>query len=128
MVLKQTWVNLTDSSLVQWVKVFHLYGGFNRKFSSVGYYIKGSVRILKPIYDYYKGYQIKRINKGKVTRSLIIRQVYKFKKKDYLYIQFRKNSSILVKKKNTFISKYLVGPGISVFRNKRLLTLFKKAL
>lgn len=105
-----------------------MYGGFQRKHSSIGFYVKGSVRIIKPIFDYYKGFQIKRINKGRVARAVVLRQTYNFTKKDNLAGNFRLNSSILIKKKSTLSSKYLMGPSVTVFRNKRVLSLFKGAI
>ena len=79
MIQKQTWVNICDSSSALWVKVFQLYGGFFRKTTSVGFFIKGSVRVYKPQVIFYKGYTKKKVKKGLIRRSILVRQTYNLK-------------------------------------------------
>lgn len=127
MIQRLTWVRLTDSSLAQWLRVFHLYGGFNRHYSPVGYIVKGSIRVVHPPTQYYKGYTVKVLKKGRVSRALLVRQTYVSSLFDNRTRQFKINSGVLMKKKNTFISAHITGPVSRQIRKKRLLTLFKGA-
>lgn len=128
MIQRLTWVRLTDSSLAQWLRVFHLYGGFNRRHSSVGFIVKGSIRVVHPPTQYYKGYTVKVLKKGRVSRALLVRQTYVNSALDYATRQFRVNSGVLMKKKNTFMSAHITGPVSRQIRKKRLLTLFKGSI
>jgi ribosomal protein L14 len=125
LIQNQTWVYATDNSLAQWIKVFHLYGGFRRQFTSISFYIKGSIRLIKPFVIYYKGFQVKRLKQGMIVRGLVSRQVYFCFYKTLFYNQTKTNTILLIKKKNIFLSQYLFGPGTYKIRNKRLLLLFQ---
>lgn len=128
MIQKLTWIKLADSSMTQWVKTFQLYGGFSRKFTGTGNFIKGTVRIVLPPNFYYKGFSTKVILKGSVIRSLITRQVYNSSFGFSLVSSARKSSSVVIKKKNNVISKHLLGPAFAKLKHKRILTLFKARL
>ena len=109
MIQKQTWVYATDNSLAQWIKVFHLYSGFRRQFSSISFYIKGSIRIIKPFIIYYKGFQVKKLKQGMIVRGLISRQVYICLYKTTVFHITKKNTILLIKKKIYFYHNiYLV--------------------
>lgn len=124
MIQKQTWLNLSDSSSILWLKTFHLYGGFFRKITTTGYYIKGSIRILKPQIIFYKGFYSKKFKRGNIKRALIIRDLKKTSYSLYKF-NFNINSAMLIKKKNIILSKYVIGPSSKKLKNKRLLMLFK---
>ena len=128
MIQRQTWVYASDNSLAQWIKVFHLYGGFKRNFTSISYYIKGSIRLIKPFIIYYKGFQTKKLKQGMIVRGLISRQVYSCFYLTSVFFQTKMNTILLIKKKNIFLSQYLFGPGTYKIRNKRLLLLFQYLL
>nr|QTT61026.1 ribosomal protein L14 [Euplotes aediculatus] len=128
MIQRQTWVYVTDNSLAQWVKVFHLYGGFKRRFTTINFYIKGSIRLVKPFIIYYKGFQVKKMQQGMIVRGLITRQVYTCLYKTSILYKTKLNTIVLIKKKNLFLSQYLFGPTTYKIRNKRLLLLFQYIL
>lgn len=125
MIQKLTWLKLSDSSQAQWVNVFHLYSGFSRKVTSVGFFIKGSVRIIQPPFQIYKGFNLKFINKGKIVKVLITRQRYN---KQLLYsisrISFL-NTGVVLKRKGNILASHLIGPVMLEIRKKRFLQLFK---
>lgn len=125
MIQRLTWVYVTDNSLAQWVKVFHLYSGFRRHYTSINYYIKGSIRLVKPFIIYYKGFQVKKMQQGMIVRGLITRQVFVCLYPTTMFCQTRLNTIVLIKKKNLFLSQYLFGPGSYKIRNKRLSLLFQ---
>ena len=128
MVQRQTWVKLSDSSQAQWLNVFHLYGGFNRKTTSSGFRIKGSVRVIQPILDPYKGFTVKRINKGKVGTALLVRQCYQFKHRSGFSVTSLKNGGVMLKNDSTFLSDHILGPCFSLVRRKRMLGLFRAVI
>lgn len=69
MLLKESWLYVSDNTNVCWVKIFHLYKGFNRKKTRTGLFIKGSARVVEPPRLEYKGFKYKYTVKGDITRS-----------------------------------------------------------
>lgn len=127
MIQKQTWLTLSDSTSALWFKTFHLYGGFFRKKSYIGDYIKGSVRVVKPQLGFYKGFITKKIKKGYIRRSLILRSFLIINKLN-INFKFNSNASLIIKKKNLILSSHIIGPTSNKLKNKRLLLLFKYIL
>lgn len=128
MIFKQTWLNVADNTNVRWVQVFQLYKGFNRKTSTVGYFIKGSARVVEPPRIEYKGFKFKFNKKGDICRGLIIRVRYKLNRLDGRVVYFKNNSIILLKKKQEIKSKYLHGPIPGLIRRRKFLNLFNVIL
>ena len=44
MIWKETKLIINDSSNINEIKTFHLYGGFYRKKSKIGFYLKASIK------------------------------------------------------------------------------------
>lgn len=128
MILRQSWVQICDSSSALWIKIFHIYGGFWVRWAKVSSVIKGSVKSIKPDTDFMKGYVVKKILKGAVSRSQLVRARTSRASVYPLNLSFNHNSSVLIKKKNTFKSVHLIGPATRLLRNKRVLSLFKGVL
>lgn len=128
MVNKQTWLRVSDSSQAKWISVFHLYGGFYRRFSKSGLCVKGSVKIIQPFYDYYKGFTVKQIVKGRVSKVLITSQTYNYNMTPLFTARTHSNLSILLKKKFNFKSQHIIGPGFLQSRRKKFNAVFKVIL
>ena len=126
MVFKKTWLNVADNTNVQWLQIFHLYKGFFRKQTTVGFFVKGAARIVEPPKLEYKGFKIKFNKKGDICRGLLIRAKYKLLRGDGSVNYFLNNSLILIKKKQDVKSKYLFGPVSYLLKRKKFLSLFKK--
>ena len=124
MIFKQTWLSVSDNTNVRWLQVFHLYKGFHRKSTKVGFFIKGSARVIEPPRIEYKGFKFKFNKKGDICRGLIVRNRYNVKKDDGSAIYFTSNNIILLKKKQDVKSKYLYGPVSYKIKRKKFLTLF----
>ena len=124
MLLKESWLYVSDNTNVCWVKIFHLYKGFNRKKTRTGLFIKGSARVVEPPRLEYKGFKYKYTVKGDITRSWVVRSVYVNTNKDNSVISFQNNSSILISKKQNIKSKFLNGPLPLTLRIKKLNTIF----
>lgn len=126
MIKRSTWLKVADTSQAKWLKVFSLYGGFFRKSSSVGNVVKGSVRVVQPFFNYYKGFSKKQIVKGRVSKTL-------FNLQAYVYVDSSRrvaakssiNSSILLKKKLNVRARHAIGPAFLSGKKKKFNSLFK---
>ena len=124
MIFKQTWLNVSDNTNVRWIQVFHLYKGFHKKVSKLGFFIKGSARIVEPPRLEYKGFKFKFNKKGDICRGIIIRVKFNIYKNDGSSIYFKNNNTVLLKKKQDLKSKYLYGPVSYKLKRKKFLSLF----
>ena len=125
---KLSWVYLSDGSNIRWIKIFHLYGGFNRKSTKPSFFIKASVKKIAPPRIEYKGFKVKVNKKGDVIRSLLIRDKQNVTSKGGVFSKIKSNNAILIKKKQTIKSKYLYGPISETFKRKKVILLFKKII
>ena len=128
MLIKKTWLSISDNTNISWLQIFHLYKGFNRKKTGIGFFIKGSARIVEPPKLEYKGYKFKFNKKGDIGRSLIVRTKYHSTRKDGCVIYFPSNNGVMIKKKQDSKSKYLFGPISSLIKRKKFKTLFKTVI
>ena len=128
MLLKESWLFVTDNTNVRWVKIFHLYKGFYRKSTTQSFFVKASARVVEPPRIEYKGFKYKYNIKGDICRLLITRVVRKNSTSDGLTYQFSTNAGVSIKKKSEPKSKFLNGPiGFSIKRRK-ISTLFKNII
>ena len=125
MLQKESWIYITDNTNVRWVKIFHLYKGFNRKKTFPGFFVKGSSRIVEPPRVEYKGFKYKFNIKGDVVRSLIVRSNTPFTGKDNSSVRILGNAGFLIKKKSEPRSKFINGPISRTFKRRKILSLFK---
>lgn len=124
MIFKQTWLSVSDNTNVRWLQIFHLYKGFKRKSTKVGFFVKGTARVVEPPRLEYKGFKVKYNKKGDICRGLIIRNKYNVVRNDGTSLYFSSNNTILLKKKQDVKSKYLYGPVPSMLKRKKFLSLF----
>lgn len=124
MIFKQTWLNIADNTNVKWLQIFHLYKGFNRKTSYIGWFVKGSARVVEPPRLEYKGFKFKFNRKGDICRGLIVRTKFRIKRNDNSVLFFPTNSCVLIKKRQDLKSKYFYGPVSKQIRRKKFISLF----
>lgn len=124
MLLKESWVFVSDNTNISWIKIFHLYKGFNRNFTKPGLFVKGSARVVEPPRIEYKGFKYKYSVKGDIVRGWIIRSVFHLRSYDESIISFSSNTNVLINKKQSIKSKFLNGPLPITLRIKKLQTLF----
>jgi len=125
MILKLTWLSIADNTNVKWLQVFHLYKGFHRKRTGLGFFIKGSARIVEPPRIEYKGFKFKFNKKGDICRSIIVRTKFPTKRLDGSVLYFRYNNALLIRKKQDLKSKYVFGPISSTINRKKFKSIFK---
>jgi large subunit ribosomal protein L14 len=125
MILKLTWLSIADNTNVKWLQVFHLYKGFHRKRTGLGFFIKGSARIVEPPRIEYKGFKFKFNKKGDICRSIIVRTKFPTKRLDGSVLYFKYNNALLIRKKQDLKSKYVFGPVSSTINRKKFKSIFK---
>jgi ribosomal protein L14 len=94
--------------------------------TKIGFFVKGTARVVEPPKIEYKGFKRKFNKKGDICRGFIVRNKYNVTKGDGSSLNFKSNNIILLKKKNEIKSKYLYGPIPMQVRRKKFLNLFKK--
>ena len=78
--------------------------------------------------DPYKGFTIKRINKGKVATSLVVRQRYNYKAVSGTTVSVKYNVGVLLKNESTFISDHILGPCFRMLKRKKMIGMFKASV
>jgi ribosomal protein L14 len=91
----------------------------------MGFFIKGSARVVEPPRLEYKGFKFKFNKKGDICRGIIIRTKHVKVNLSGNVLFFKHNNIILIKKKQDIKSKYLHGFVIKQLRRKKFLSLFK---
>lgn len=128
MLLRLSWLSIADNTNVRWLQVFHLYKGWKRKVTTLGFFVKGSARVVEPPRIEYKGFKFKFSKKGDICRSIIVQVAYKNSHLDGSKLVLPTNNAFLLKKKQDLRSKYIFGPISRTFKRKRFKTLFTKVL
>ena len=128
MIQKKSWLSISDNTNVCWLRVFHLYKGFFKKKTKLGFFLKGSARVVEPPRIEYKGFKVKFNKKGDICRGFFIRSKYNVYKKNGSSVYFQKNAAVLIKKRQDLKSKYLYGPVTKNLKRKKFLLLFKKII
>lgn len=115
MIYKKTYLVPVDSCGVWWVNTFHLYGGFSRKVSSVGNFVKVSVRRTKPE---------NWVAKKSKLRAIIVQTTKEIHRRDGSWIAFKDNSVVLLKKRLTPKGREVAGPTVFNIKRRRFLMSF----
>ena len=126
MIFKKTNIFVSDRTSAKFLKIFHLYKGFNRKNTKESYFIKSSALKVKPPKLEYKGFKRKYIKKGDICRGLIIKTVYTNNFCGYKLANKLNNSLIIIKKKNLNSSKYFLGICSKLMLRKKIKIIFNK--
>lgn len=129
MLFKESLVYVADNTNIRWIKLFHLYKGFHRKVTRTGFFVKGSARVVEPPRIEYKGFKYKYSIKGDIARLLLVRVTKVNSSKSLFTIKFPSNEGIVVKKQQSPLSKFLLGPVSRIATKRRkMMTLFKQTV
>lgn len=104
-----------DKCGVLTVNTFHLYKGFSRKTSTLGDYIKVSIRKTKPENV---------LTKKSKRKAIVVRTKKELSISDGTYVRFDYNSVVLLKKRLTPEGKEIFGPILRTFKKKKFLSSF----
>ena len=125
MLLKLSWLSIADNTNVNWLQIFHLYKGWSRRVTYLGFFIKGSARVVEPPRIEYKGFKFKFSRKGDICRAIIVQTSKPNLKADGSVFYSASNNAFLIRKKQDLKSKYTFGPLVSSFKRRRFKALFK---
>ena len=128
MLFRESWISLADNTNVRWLRLFHLYKGFKRKSSTLGFFVKGSARVVEPPRLEYKGFKVRFNKKGDICRALLLRVIKPISRIDGSTLVFDLNAGLTIKKLQTPKSKYTRGPITYNLHRKQFKTLFKTIL
>jgi large subunit ribosomal protein L14 len=128
MLFKESWLYLADNTNIRWLRLFHLYKGFKRRSSTIGFFIKGSARMVEPPRLEYKGFKIKFNKKGDICRALVLRIRKPTQRLDGSISFFNTNSGLSIRKLQTPKSKYVNGPTTYNLYRKQFKSLFRTIL
>jgi large subunit ribosomal protein L14 len=112
---KNSYLVPSDKCGVWWVSVIHLYGGFFRKVSNVGDFVKVSVKKTRP--DNW-------LKKKTKTKGIVVRSRKELFKSDGSTVSFSINNIVLLKKRTTPHGSVIFGPTIKNLKRKKFLTSF----
>lgn len=115
MIQKHSYLIPADKCGVWWVSVIHLYGGFYKKISYTGDFVKISVKKTRP--DNW-------LKKKTKLKGMLVRSKKLTYKSDGTSIKFSTNSVVLFKKRTTTQGKVIFGPTIKEIKRKKFLTSF----
>ena len=115
MILKETLLVPVDKNNIWLVKVFHLYGGFFKKFAKYGSFVKVCIKKFKVNSLVLKKSKLK---------SIIILTKKLQKKNDNSFFKFKFNSCVLLKRRLTPIGYEIFGPIFFSIRRKKFLYSF----
>lgn len=119
MIQKQTYLIPGDRCGVFWVKTFHLYGNWKKKYSKLGEFIKVSVKNVRPE---------SKIKKRIKLVGFIIRNKKECFKSDCSFLKFKQNNVILLKKRLTPKGKEIFGPIPWIIKRKKFRASFPSIL
>ncbi len=115
MIQKETNLKPSDKCGVWSTRVFQLYKGSFRKSSSIGDFVKISVKNTQPNNT---------LPKKSKSKSIIITVKKEILNIDGSYVKFYTNNNVLLKKRLTARGKTIIGPASSKLKRKRFMSSF----
>ena len=109
MVQNETNLIVADNSGAKSVRIFRLYGGGNRKSSSIGDIVLCAVKSAIP-----NG----KVKKGDIVRGVIVRTKYPINRADGSTISFDDNAIVLVNEDGALLGTRVFGPVARELREK----------
>lgn len=119
MIIKNTYLIPGDKCGVFWVKTFHLYGNWKKRYSIPGDFIKVSVKNVRPE---------SKLKKKMKSVGIIIRTKKESFKNDKSFLQFKLNNVILLKKRLTPRGKEIFGPILWKIKRRKFISSFSVIL
>lgn len=109
MIQVETSLDVADNSGARRVQCIRVLGGSRRKYASVGDIIVVSIKDAIP-----RG----RVNKGEVTRAVVVRTAKDVRRADGSSIRFDRNAAVLINKQGEPIGTRIFGPVTRELRAK----------
>ena len=118
MIQTETNLVVADNSGARSVRVFRLYGGSKRRFSSVGDVVLCAVKDATP-----NG----KIKKGDVVKAVVVRTVHPVGRADGSYIKFDDNAAVIIKDDKNPRGTRIFGPVARELREKQFMKILSLA-
>jgi len=118
MVMLGTRLTVADNSGAKVIECFHVEGGTNRRYASVGDTIIASVKIALPNSG---------VKKGEVVRAVVVRTTKEIRRKDGSVIRFDRNSAVLINKQGEPRGTRIFGPVARELRDKNFMKIISLA-
>lgn len=128
MIFKQTFLNISDSTNIKWLRTFHLYRGFSRKVSYPGFFIKGSARVLRSVGFNKSLSKLKLFKKGAIVKVLLTSSKFRVSKLNGAKVIKTTNNGLILKKKFEFRAKYFYGFNNSSIKRKKIISMYRFAI
>ena len=109
MVQNETNLVVADNSGAKSVRIFRLFGGGNRKSSSIGDIVMCAVKTATP-----NG----KVKKGEIVRGVIVRTKYPINRPDGSTINFDDNAIVLINEDGAPLGTRVLGPVARELRDK----------
>ena len=109
MVFKLTNLIIADTTNGVWLRTFHLYKGFFRKFTITGQVVRGSIKKIKVPSLNYKSIKYKSLRVGYSRRALIIVANKIYKLKNDLNYSVSCNAVVIYGKRKSFKGNSITG-------------------
>ena len=90
----------------------------------VGFFSKGSARVVEPPRIEYKGFKYKFSIKGDLNKQVLVRSKKKISSLDGRSFWINNNSSVSIKLKQNLRSKFVNGPTVRLTHRRKLSSLF----
>ena len=119
MIFKNNFIIPINKMSISIVKSIHLYGGFFRKFTKVGFFFRGVVRNVILKNTFYKKYK---------NKNILIRAKFRYILKDLTYFKYYSNNNLILKKRLTPLSQFIFGSTFFNIKRKKLHMSFKHIL
>ncbi|MGX7591353.1 50S ribosomal protein L14 [Candidatus Karelsulcia muelleri] len=119
MLQQESILNVADNSGAKKVLLIRVLGGTNKKYAYIGDTIVVTVK---------NSIAGSKLNKGQVTKAVVVRTKYKVKRKDGSYISFDDNACVLLSKSGEIRGTRIFGPVARELREKEYMKIISLAV
>ncbi|MGX7592751.1 50S ribosomal protein L14 [Candidatus Karelsulcia muelleri] len=118
MLQQESIINVADNSGAKQVLLIRVLGGTNKKYASLGDTIVVTVK---------NALAGSKLNKGQVTKAVVVRTKYKVKRHDGSYISFDDNACVLLSTSGEMRGTRIFGPVARELREKEYMKIISLA-
>jgi large subunit ribosomal protein L14 len=118
MIQIQSELDVADNSGARRIECIKVLGGSRRRYAGLGDIIVASIKEALPK---------SRVQKGEVTKAVIVRTRREYLRDDGTYIKFDGNSAVLLNKENEPVGTRIFGPVARELRRKRFMKIVSLA-
>lgn len=128
MVFKESKILNIDRSGAAYLKIFHCYHNFKKRYSKVGNYVKASVKTLERWPVRIRGKRYRPIRVGFILRGFNAMNRNNNEINNSMKIKTTANTCIIIKRRGCLRSGFLLGPLLRPVRTKRFFYIFDVVL